>query len=132
MGTKVRSCQLALIGAETITAEGGCYNTTGSLLVALACRHWRVPLYSATTLLKIDTRTLFGYRRTIPELDALHLSNLTEDWPLPLAARIEVASPELDYVPPELIAGFITELGILPPEAIVTQAMRLSSLPGAG
>jgi translation initiation factor 2B subunit (eIF-2B alpha/beta/delta family) len=132
VGSKVKSCQLALIGAETITAEGGCYNTTGSLLVALACRHWRVPLYSPTTLLKIDTRTLFGYRRTIPELDEYHLSSLTEDWPLPLAARVELSSPELDYVPPELMTGFITELGILPPAAIVTQAMRLSSLPGPG
>ncbi len=132
VGIKVKSCQLALIGAETITAEGGCYNTTGSLLLALACQHWRVPLYSPTTLLKIDTRTLFGYRRTIPELDAFHLSSLTEDWPLPLAARVELSSPELDYVPPELIAGFITELGIMPPAAIVAQAMRLSGLPGAG
>jgi ribose 1,5-bisphosphate isomerase len=132
VGIKVQSCQLALIGAETVTAEGGCYNTTGSLLVALACQHWRVPLYTPTTLLKIDTRTLFGYRRTIPELDTFHLSSLTEDWPMPLAARVELASPELDYVPPELIAGFITELGVLPPAAIVTQAMRLSDLPGPG
>jgi translation initiation factor 2B subunit (eIF-2B alpha/beta/delta family) len=132
IGSKVKSCQFALIGAETITAEGGCYNTTGSLLVALACRHWRVPLYTATTLLKIDTRTLFGFRRAIPELDTFRLSSLTEDWPLPLAARVELASPELDYVPPELIAGFITELGVIPPAAIVAQAMRLSDLPGTG
>lgn len=132
VGSKIESCQLALIGAETISAEGGCYNTTGSLLVALACQYWRVPLYTATTLLKIDTRTLFGFHRSIPELDAFHLSNLTEDWPLPLAARVELSCPDLDYVPPELIAGFVTELGILPPAAMVSQAMRLSSLPGNG
>jgi ribose 1,5-bisphosphate isomerase len=132
VGSKVRSCQLALIGAETITAEGGCYNTTGSLLVALACQYWRVPLYTSTALLKIDTRTLFGFRRSIPELDTFHLSSLTEDWSLSLAARIELSSPDLDFVPPELIAGFVTELGVLPPAAIVTQAMRLSSLPGNG
>jgi ribose 1,5-bisphosphate isomerase len=132
MGSKIKSCDLVLSGAETITAEGGCYNTTGSLLVALACQYWRVPLYTPTTLLKIDTRTLFGYRRSIPELDTFRLSNLTEDWPLPLAARVELSSPDLDYVPPELIAGFVTELGVLPSAAIVAQAMRLSGLPGTG
>jgi translation initiation factor 2B subunit (eIF-2B alpha/beta/delta family) len=132
IGSKVKSCQLALIGAETITAEGGCYNTVGSLLLALACQYWRVPLYTATTLLKIDTRTLFGFRRSIPELEAFRLSRLTEDWDLPLAARVELSSPDLDFVPPELITGFITELGVIPPGAIVAQAMRLSGLPAGG
>lgn len=126
IGSKVKGCDLAFIGAETISAEGGCYNTTGSFMVALACQYWRVPLYTPTTLIKIDTRTLFGYHRPIPDLDSARLGRLTEGWPNTLAVRVNVSSPDLDYVPPELMAGFVTEAGILPPATIVAHAARLA------
>lgn len=129
-GGALRGCDLALIGAETITAEGGCYNTTGSLLVALACQHWRVPLYVPSMLVKIDARTLCGYRRPDPELGEDHLGRLTEGWPPALKERVSVASPDLDYVPPALLSGYITEAGILPPAAIVHHAERLSRAMG--
>lgn len=132
IGSKVRRCDLALIGAETITAEGGCYNTTGSLLVALACQHWRVPLYVPSTLVKIDARTLRGYRRPDPELGEDHLRRLTEGWPRSLVERVPVASPDLDYVPPALLSGYVTEAGILPPAAIVQHAERLARAMGGG
>jgi ribose 1,5-bisphosphate isomerase len=132
IGNKVKGCDLAFIGAETITAEGGCYNTTGSFMVALACQYWRVPLYTPTTLVKIDTRTLFGRHRPIPDLGAAHLRRLTEGWPGPLATRVHLSSPDLDYVPPALMTGFITEEGIIPPAAISAHTARLAGSPGGG
>jgi ribose 1,5-bisphosphate isomerase len=132
IGSKLRGCDLVLIGAETITAEGGCYNTTGSLLVALACQHWRVPLYVPSTLVKIDARTLSGYRRPDPELGEDHMNRLTEGWPRSLVERVSVASPDLDYVPPALLSGYVTEAGILPPAAIVQHAERLAQAMGGG
>jgi ribose 1,5-bisphosphate isomerase len=130
IGSALRGCDLALIGAETITAEGGCYNTTGSLLVALVCQHWRVPFYVPSTLVKIDARTLHGYRRPDPELGAGHLRRLTEGWPQSLTERLSVTSPDLDYVPPALLSGYITEVGILPPAAIVHHAERFARAMG--
>ncbi|MFN8592581.1 MAG: hypothetical protein U0031_14075 [Thermomicrobiales bacterium] len=126
IGSVVEACDLALIGAETVSAEGGCYNTTGSLLVAFACDYWRVPLYVASTLIKIDTRTLRGYRRPIPMLDGHHLDRLTSGLPSRSDDRLRVVSPDLDYVPPALLTGFITEAGVLPPAAIVTHAIRFA------
>ncbi len=126
IGSKTQDCDLALAGAETISAQGGCYNTTGSFLVALACQYWRVPFYVPSTLIKIDTRTLHGYRRPIPGLGPTHLGRLTEGWIVPHPARFSVASPDLDYVPPTLINGFVTEVGVLPPAAISHHAARLS------
>lgn len=89
IGSWVKTCDLAFIGAETISAEGGCYNTTGSLLVAFACQYWRVPLYVPSTLVKIDTRTLHGYRRPIPELGPRHLGRLAEGWPMLCGPRVK-------------------------------------------
>jgi ribose 1,5-bisphosphate isomerase len=132
IGSKVKGCNLAFIGAETVSAEGGCYNTTGSLMVALACQYWRVPLYTPTTLVKIDTRTLFGRHRPIPDLSAAHLRRLTEGWPDSLATRVHLSSPDLDYVPPALMTGFVTEEGIIPPAAISTHAARLAGSAGGG
>lgn len=124
IGSKVNGCDLAFIGAETVSAEGGCYNTTGSFLVALACQYWGVPLYTPTSLIKIDPLTALPDRRPIPDLDSARLKRLTAEWPDALAQRVTVSSPDLDYVPPELMTGFITELGILPPTAIAAHAER--------
>lgn len=124
--TALKDCDLALIGAETIGADGSCYNTVGSLGVALACDYWRVPLYVPSTLIKLDTRTLFGYQRPMPALDQQRLSPLTADWPATLRSRATVLSPDLDRVPPVLIAAYITEFGLLPPSQIAAHAARLA------
>lgn len=126
IGATIRGCDLALFGAETIAAGGGCYNTTGSFLVALACQYWRVPLYTPSTLVKIDTRTLYGYRRPEPDLDQTHLGRLQEGWPDLPPERLTFMSPDLDFVPPELITAYVTEAGVLPPAAIASHAARLA------
>jgi translation initiation factor 2B subunit (eIF-2B alpha/beta/delta family) len=126
IATAVKGCDLALIGAETIGADGSCYNTVGSLSVALACDYWRVPLYVPSTLIKLDTRTLFGYQRPMPALDQHRLSPLTADWPATLRSRAKVLSPDLDCVPPTLIAAYITEVGVLPPAQVAAHAARLA------
>jgi len=126
IGTLTRGCELALVGAETVSAEGGCYNTIGTLLVALACEYWRVPLYSPTTLVKIDTRTLHGFQRRIPSLGAPHLKRLTAGWTAGLKERVVLACPDLDYVPPKLMSGFVTEVGVLPPASIAGHAARMA------
>ncbi len=132
IGSKTQDCDLALVGAETISAQGGCYNTTGTFLVALACQYWRVPFYAPTTLIKIDTRTLHGYRRPIPNLGPGHLGRLVEGPHASGAAQISISSPDLDYVPPELIDGFVTEVGVLPPAAISHHAAGLTRMQSDG
>ncbi|HEU5433917.1 MAG TPA: hypothetical protein VFU81_19765 [Thermomicrobiales bacterium] len=126
-----RGCGAALIGAETIAADGGCFNTVGSLGVALAGRHWDVPLYIPSTLVKIDARTSHGQQRPIPALGRERLARLTAGWPAALTNRVMVSSPDLDFVPPDLIAAYITEAGVLEPAAIADQAARLAAAAGA-
>jgi translation initiation factor 2B subunit (eIF-2B alpha/beta/delta family) len=126
LGSQLLSCDLALIGAETVGADGSCYNTVGSLGVALACDFWRVALYVPTTLIKLDTRTLWGYQRPQPLLHDSRLGGLTDGWPTSLQDRVHVMSPDLDRVPASLITGYITEAGLVPPAAMSMHAVRLA------
>jgi ribose 1,5-bisphosphate isomerase len=131
IGSAMRDCGAALIGAETISADGGCFNTAGSLLVALAARHWDVPLYVPSTLVKIDARTLHGDQRPIPELGRERLARLTAGWPAAVANRSTVSALDLDFVPPDLITAYITEAGVLEPAAIRDQTARMTPREGA-
>jgi ribose 1,5-bisphosphate isomerase len=130
VGAAVRHCDVVLEGAETLSAEGGCYNTVGTFSTALAAMYWTVPFYVASTLIKIDAKTLEGHRRPIPSLDLSE--SLFGGYPsAPSSSRIRASCPELDYTPPELITGFITEVGILPPSALWQHAIRFSGRGGA-
>lgn len=119
----MRDCDLVLEGAETLSAEGGCYNTTGTLQTALAAKYWGKPFYVASTLIKLDVDSLKGHARLIPSLDVgdLLLGDRVSD-----SKTLSATCPELDYTPPELITGFVTEVGILPPPALWHYALRFS------
>lgn len=126
LSSLLQICDLALIGAETVGADGSCYNTVGSLGVALACDFWRVALYVPTTLIKLDTRTLWGYQRPLPPLHDSRLGGLVDGWSASHQDRVHVLSPDLDRVPASLITGYITEVGVLPPTAMSMHAARLA------
>ena len=127
IGSVVSSCGMVVEGAETLSSEGGCYNTVGTCLTALAARYHSVPFYVASTLIKIDTQTRAG-ERDIPTLkvdDAL-----LAGWEPELVSRVRTFCPDLDYTPPELIAGFVTEEGLLPPAILSDRATRVLGLEG--
>lgn len=124
LGVVVRDCDLVLEGAETLSAEGGCYNTVGTFLAALAARYWRKPFYVASTLIKIDAGTVEGIQRPIPIVDLRE--SLFGDRFAHLGPRVRASCPDLDYTPPDLITGFITEMGILPPSAVWQHAARFA------
>jgi translation initiation factor 2B subunit (eIF-2B alpha/beta/delta family) len=124
LGVTVRDCDLVLEGAETLSAEGGCYNTVGTFLAALAARYWRKPFYVASALIKIDAGTVRGNQRPVPIVDLRE--SLFGDRFAHFGPRVRASCPDLDYTPPDLITGFITEEGILPPSAIWQHAARFA------
>lgn len=119
----MHNCDMVLEGAETISAEGGCYNTTGTFQAALVAQYWRKPFYVASTSIKLDPSTVEGQARSISTLD-LSGDLLGEQEAPP--ENVTAACPELDYTPPWLIHGFITELGVMPPAALWRQALRFA------
>ena len=111
LGWALQQSDVALVGAETLSAEGGCYNTIGTALTAHEAQRLRVPFYVLTILLKTDHRTCGG-GRPIPSLDFTSIASLPVQ-PRNRGIKIRGAFPDLDYTPPTMITAVITEQGSL-------------------
>jgi len=100
-----------MLGAESVTADGGVVNTIGSLPHARAARAARVRVYGAADLFKVGRVA-------------------AADWPAPALRRYDfldgeglvTEAPELELVAPEWIDAVLTERGPLTPEALAEVA----------
>jgi len=112
---------VAIVGADRIAANGDAANKIGTYGVAVLCKHHSVPFYVAAPYSTFDMNLASGddipieYRD--PDEVTCGFGNRTapED--------VDVYTPAFDVTPAELIAGFITEHGILRPpftESIAT------------
>jgi ribose 1,5-bisphosphate isomerase len=124
IGQQIPSAEAAFIGAESITNIGGCWNTTGSTMVALVAKHYNVPLYIPTELMKFDN---FNPQGTIREAIWKDISAIKSNDPILLDKNVSVQSLDLDHVESELITAFVTEQGLLTPNKTVSAAKRLFS-----
>ncbi len=123
LGWALGLCDAALAGAETLSAEGGCYNTIGTAIAAHEAKRSHVPFYVLSILLKTDPRTL-GAERPIPLLDFTS-TRFFADQPLAQGIHIKGTFPDLDYTPPAAITAAITEQGSLRPSDIAEAARLL-------
>jgi methylthioribose-1-phosphate isomerase len=104
---------VAIVGTDRVAANGDFANKIGTLGVAILAKHFGIPLYVAcpSSSLDLATRggegivieeragdevTSFGARRTAPE-------------------GVAVRNPAFDVTPHALVAGFITERGLVGP-----------------
>lgn len=109
----LKDCHGAFMGAETFYPDGTGFNTTGSDIVGLICRHYGVPLYFLTPLIKLDIRPVFGGRKKLVYDDLKE--KLTANWGEDLdRGSVDFITPELVGVEPEFIRGFVTEKGVIP------------------
>lgn len=99
-----------IIGCDEIGEDGGIVNKVGTLDIALACQFSGKPLYVATTLLKYDSSGDI----TSPEIELRDAKEIWEDAP----SGLNMINPAFDYVPGQLVTGFITEAGTLLPAEI--------------
>ncbi|WP_280155932.1 S-methyl-5-thioribose-1-phosphate isomerase [Piscinibacter sp. XHJ-5] len=117
---------LVIVGTDRVAANGDFANKIGTLGVAILAKHFGIPMYVAcpSSTLDLATRagedivieeragdevTSFGARRTAPE-------------------GVAVRNPSFDVTPHTLVAGFITERGLVGPPF----EQNLSSLFGMG
>jgi translation initiation factor 2B subunit (eIF-2B alpha/beta/delta family) len=113
-------CDAVLLGAESVSADGGVVNTVGSAPIARAAGDAGLPVYGCADLFKVGDVA-------------------AADWPAPPLRRYaflpgadgaaEAAAPELEMVPPGLIAAILTEQGPLPPELVADAARAARSAP---
>lgn len=119
----LENCDAVVVGAETLSAEGGCYNTIGTASTAAAAARLDVPVYVLSVLLKTDL-SADSEARPSPSLDFQQRL----DGRLPTdetRATFRGDFPDLDYTPPKDIASVVTEAGVLAPAEVESNARRV-------
>jgi methylthioribose-1-phosphate isomerase len=97
-----------IVGADRIAANGDTANKVGTYLKALAAGAHGVPFHVAAPLSTIDFACPDGAHIPIEERHADELA----------AGETPVANPAFDVTPAALIAGIITEHGIVPADQL--------------
>jgi methylthioribose-1-phosphate isomerase len=103
----------AIVGADRIAANGDTANKIGTYSVAQLCRAHGLPFYVAAPTTTFDLSIASGAEIPIEERapdEIVHPSGIE------IAPQgIKVYNPAFDVTPAELIAGIITERGVISP-----------------
>ena len=118
---------MVIVGTDRVTANGDVANKIGTLSVALAAKHFGIPFYVALPYSTIDFRLASGSEIPIEQRSATEVTHFGQRRTAP--EGIQVFSPAFDVTPHELVAGFITERGILlPPYQATLQSLQDASV----
>lgn len=118
---------LVIVGADRIARNGDTANKIGTLEKAICAKRYSIPFYVAAPSSTFDLKCKSGKQIPIEERnqdEVLYQTGPTKGGKM---ERILVASPgsaaknpAFDVTPPELIAGYITEKGLLRPKSFRT------------
>jgi methylthioribose-1-phosphate isomerase len=101
----------AIVGADRIAANGDVANKIGTYGVALAARAHGVPFYVAAPRTTFDFATPDGRGIPIEERSVEEVRGFQARASAPRDVR--VWNPAFDVTPAELVAGYITDAGVL-------------------
>jgi methylthioribose-1-phosphate isomerase len=104
---------LVIVGTDRVAANGDTANKIGTLGVAILAKYFSLPIYIACPSSTIDFETKSGEDIVIEERDPEEVTFFGERRTGPVG--IKVRNPAFDVTPHGLIAGFITEKGIIRP-----------------
>ncbi|MEM0020929.1 MAG: ribose 1,5-bisphosphate isomerase [Fervidicoccaceae archaeon] len=124
----ISRADMVIVGADTVTSDGHLINKIGTSLLALAAKEAEIEFYSASESIKFSPASMAGGQVIIEEREASEV--VGEGSELLHVDNLRIRNPAFDFTPPELITGFITEYGILPPRAtslIIRHVFGLSS-----
>lgn len=104
---------VAIIGADRITANGDTANKVGSVALALACQRAGIPFVVAAPSSTVDLATAHGDDIAIEERDPAEVISLGGN-PTALPAT-RAYNPAFDVTPHDLISAIVTERGVVEP-----------------
>ncbi len=116
---------LVVVGADRIAANGDTANKIGTYSVALLARAHDIPFYVAAPSSTFDLATPDGTAIPIEQRDPREITHGFGRQTAP--DGIDVYNPAFDVTPAELIAGIITEKGVIRP----VNAQTISSMLGS-
>ena len=105
---------MVVVGADRIATNGDTANKIGTYTVAIAAKYHNIPFYIAAPLSTIDISIKSGDEIPIEERshdEVTHINGKSI-----CAEGVKIINPGFDVTPHELIAGIITEVGILRPD----------------
>ncbi|CAL1366247.1 unnamed protein product [Linum trigynum] len=103
-----------IVGADRVAANGDTANKIGTYSLALCAMHHKIPFYVAAPITSIDLSLDSGKQIVIEERSPKELLNSRGGLGEQVAASgISVWNPAFDVTPASLIAGIITEKGVI-------------------
>jgi methylthioribose-1-phosphate isomerase len=112
--------QLVLVGADRIAANGDTANKIGTYAVAVLARAHGIPFYVAAPSSTFDLTLPTGDTIPIEERDPAEVTHGLGRQTAP--EGVKVYNPAFDVTPAKLIAGIITEKGLIHP--VTAEAIR--------
>ncbi|XP_013385512.1 translation initiation factor eIF-2B subunit beta [Lingula anatina] len=99
-----------IIGTHTVMANGGLKAINGSHAIALAAKHHSVPLIVCAPMFKLSPQYLCSYdqdafNKFVSPHDVMKFSEGE------ILSHAQIQNPVFDYVPPELVTLFISNIG---------------------
>lgn len=108
---KSKNISAIIVGADRIAANGDTANKIGTYNLALLASAFHIPFYVAAPLSTFDPTVSDGNEIPIEERNPEEVTELNGVRVAP--EGVKVFNPAFDITPSELIAGIITEKGIL-------------------
>ncbi|MFH1144104.1 MAG: S-methyl-5-thioribose-1-phosphate isomerase, partial [Candidatus Eisenbacteria bacterium] len=108
-----RRIDLVLVGADRVAANGDTANKVGTYALALAAARHRVPFYVVAPSSTFDTACPSGAEIVVEERGPEEVRTFHGHACAP--PSVGVWNPAFDVTPAELIAGWVTERGVLAP-----------------
>ena len=113
-----RDVDAVVVGADAVLPDGRVVNKTGTRAAALAAAREGVPCYAVAAVDKVQTD------------DVAHLEAGDPAAVYDGDAPIEAANPTFDVTPADLLAGVVTERGVLDAEGVTSVAEEHGELAG--
>ena len=114
MGLYISTVSRVMVGADRVCVDGGVVNGIGTYQLAIAAKIAGIPLFVVCETLKFDPRL----DSDAVDLEEKEPSEVVEPGKLP--PQVRVRNPYFDITPLELVAGIVTENGLLKPEEVIS------------
>lgn len=108
---KQKGINAVVVGADRIAANGDTANKIGTYGVALAAKAHGIPFYIAAPVSTFDFSIASGKEIPIEERAAEEVKSFRSEQTAP--SGVATFNPAFDVTPSELIAGIITEYGVV-------------------
>jgi methylthioribose-1-phosphate isomerase len=105
-----------VVGADRIATNGDTANKIGTYSVALVAKAHKIPFFVAAPLSTIDFELATGMEIPIEQRHPSEIYQVGETVICPTG--VEFYNPAFDVTPAELIAGIITEKGVVTPDSL--------------